>query len=98
MIILQIPLLEDRNEYALNYKLLTPKAKIMLNHMAKIYRTNKTAKFGIDDFRGPKLGSWRDISDILFELESRQFGVVHKIDNTVGFVLSVSNVRKIRQI
>lgn len=96
MITIRIPISENDNEYTINHKLLTNNARNMLARMNHTNKLHGRTKFTLDDFRGAKFGSWRDILNLFFELESRQFGMVRKATVGVNFILAVANVRSIQ--
>lgn len=85
MAIHRLRIFTERRKFREIANKLSSKASDLVSQMAISFDETKNNKFDIDDFRGSGYGSWREIIDLMYELESRRFGKVVKKDDSASF-------------
>jgi hypothetical protein len=83
--VIKIPISEGANGYHDRYKKLSARSRVVMRHMGELYRATGESAFSMDDFRGKGLGTWRQLRDAFYELESRNLGSVIRGRIGVGF-------------
>ena len=77
---IRIPIIEGskNNSYSTRYNRLSHRTQKILRIMGKVYKAISRRKFAVSDLRGRGLGTWREVADSFYELESRGFGAVRQ--------------------
>lgn len=77
------------------FELLSDSARILVQFMAEQLNQTGRRRFSINDLRYNRIGSWRQLEDSLYELESRGFGTVESDGAEISFSAAVPVLQSI---
>jgi len=93
---IKIPITENNREsYNTRYEKLSDSAKKILHIMIKAHKVSGRNHYNFNYFR-PIIKNWRRVLSLYFELESRGFGKVRKINSATTFILFKMTLRYIK--